>query len=231
MALIKLSNVSKIYKMGDSKVKALDDVSMEVHEGEYVSIMGPSGSGKSTMLNVIGCLDLPTSGDYELNGIAVKTLSDKKLAVARNQMIGFVFQHFYLLSNLTALENVELPMLYGGVDKKVRRERAENALEIVELYERKKHKPSQLSGGQQQRVAIARAIATNPKLILADEPTGALDSKTGVLIMELFEKMNKETGITIVQVTHDRNIALYGKKIYHMLDGKIQEVEVLKNEK
>ena len=226
MPLIQLSDVSKTYHMGDTIVSALDKVNINVEQGEYISIMGPSGSGKSTMLNMIGCLDLPTEGEYILDGNYVKSLSDRQLAIIRNRLIGFVFQNFHLLPNLTAEENVELPLLYAGMDRKQRKEKARDALEIVELSKRRNHKPSQLSGGQQQRVAIARAIASEPKLILADEPTGALDSKTGVMIMEFFQKMHRELGITIVQVTHDSKVAAYGEKIFHMLDGKICKVEV-----
>ena len=187
--------------------------------------MGPSGSGKSTLLNIIGCLDKPTSGIYEIAGRRVEKMGDNELADIRNQLLGFVFQSFHLLPDLNALENVELPLIYRGLGGRERRRRSIEALESVGLGQRLYHRPSQLSGGEQQRVAIARAIVGNPKVILADEPTGALDSKTSETIMEIFCKLNKERGITIVQVTHEKSIALYGQRIYHLLDGKIERVE------
>lgn len=225
MSLLKLHDITKIYQLGDVEVNALAGVSLSIEESEYVSIMGPSGSGKSTLLNILGCLDLPTSGSYTLNDKQVESMSDRELSITRNAMIGFVFQGFHLLSNLSASGNVELPLIYRGLPSKVRKELAENALERVGLKDRIKHLPTQLSGGQQQRVAIARALVTDPKLILADEPTGALDSHTGDSIMHLFQKLNEELGVTIIQVTHDSQVAEYGKKTFHMMDGKIQRIE------
>ncbi|HQA60713.1 MAG TPA: ABC transporter ATP-binding protein, partial [Tepidanaerobacteraceae bacterium] len=198
-----------------------------IEEGEFISIMGPSGSGKSTMLNIIGCLDKPSSGTYEIAGKRVEKLGDGQLAEIRNEFIGFVFQSFHLLPDLTALENVELPLIYRGLIGKERRKKAVEALKSLGLGERIYHRPSQLSGGEQQRVAIARAIVGDPKVILADEPTGALDSKTSETIMEIFQELNNERGITIVQVTHEKSIAEYSKRIYHLLDGKIERIEDL----
>lgn len=229
MSLIELKEIKKYYKNGQIKVKALDDISLNIEDKEFVSIMGPSGSGKSTLLNLIGCLDLPTSGTYQLAGKRVEKMKDWELSEIRNEFIGFVFQKFHLLPNLNAMENVELPLVYRGMRGKDRRKRAEAALESVGLKERMHHLPSQLSGGEQQRVAIARAIAGNPSLILADEPTGALDTNSGNNIMSIFQKLNKDLGITIVQVTHEREIALYGQKIYHVRDGKMEKVEIVEN--
>ncbi|EOD00442.1 ABC transporter ATP-binding protein [Caldisalinibacter kiritimatiensis] len=228
MSLIKLQGVSKAYKRGQVQVKALNNIDLTIENQEFVSIMGPSGSGKSTLLNILGCLDQPTSGTYELLGKRVEKINDWKLSDIRNEYIGFVFQRFHLLSNLNALENVELPLIYRGVWGKERRKKAKEALEAVGLGERIHHLPSQLSGGEQQRVAIARALVGNPSIILADEPTGALDSKSGENIMSIFNRLNQELGITIVQVTHEEDIARYGHKIFRLLDGKIEKIEEVK---
>ena len=227
MPIIKLENISRSYKNGQVVIEALKNINLSIEEGEFISIMGPSGSGKSTMLNIIGCLDKPSSGTYEIAGKRVERLGDGQLAEIRNEFIGFVFQSFHLLPDLTALENVELPLIYRGLIGKERRKKAVEALKSLGLGERIYHRPSQLSGGEQQRVAIARAIVGDPKVILADEPTGALDSKTSETIMEIFQELNNERGITIVQVTHEKSIAEYSKRIYHLLDGKIERIEDL----
>jgi len=227
LPIIKLENISRTYKNGQVVIEALKNINLSIEEGEFISIMGPSGSGKSTMLNIIGCLDKPTSGTYEIAGRRVEKLGDSKLAEIRNELIGFVFQSFHLLPDLNALENVELPLIYRGLSGKERRRRAVEALKSLGLGQRIHHRPSQLSGGEQQRVAIARAIAGDPKLILADEPTGALDSKTSDTIMKIFQELNSQRGITIVQVTHEKRIAEFGKKIYHLLDGEIERVETV----
>ncbi|MCX6022910.1 MAG: ABC transporter ATP-binding protein, partial [Chloroflexi bacterium] len=206
--------------MGDMEVAALRGVDLDIRKGDFVAIMGPSGSGKSTLMNVIGCLDQPTGGSYMLDGNEVAHMRDDDLAVVRNQTIGFVFQGFNLLARTSAVENVELPLLYGR--KNNRRERAYGALERVGLADRAGHKPNELSGGQQQRVAIARAIVTEPSLILADEPTGALDSRTSVEIMALFQELNRDDGITIVLVTHEREIAEHANRVIHIRDGRIE---------
>ncbi len=224
MKTIEFKNVSKIYKMGKIDVTALNDVSFNIEKGEFVAIMGPSGSGKSTMLNLIGCLDAPTSGDYYLDGIDIKRFKDDNLAYIRLEKIGFVFQNFNLLTKLTALENVELPLIYAG-SVKDRRKKALDALRAVGLENRKDHKPIELSGGQQQRVAIARALVNNPSIILADEPTGNLDSKSGKEIMDLLVDLNRK-GITIIMVTHDENVASYAKRVIKLKDGKIVSDEV-----
>lgn len=221
MEIIKMDNVSKLYKSGQIQVEALKDISILIKEKEFVSIMGPSGSGKSTLLNVIGCLDHATSGTYELSGNLVNKLSDAKMSEVRNMFIGFVFQNFHLLPRMDAIRNVEIPLIYRGMNAKKRRELAENALEQVGLKDRMHHLPTQMSGGQQQRVAIARALVGNPSIILADEPTGALDTKTGNLIMELFVELNQKKSMTIVQVTHEEEIAEYGKRIIRLVDGEI----------
>ena len=207
--------------MGDSIVHALDKVSLQIHRGEFVAVMGHSGSGKSTFMNVIGCLDEPTAGTYRLDGIDVSSLSRDALAEIRNQKIGFVFQGFNLLARTTALENVEVPLLYNKDGSKNRRERALEALRTLGLEDRRHHHPNQLSGGQQQRVAIARALVNNAPLILADEPTGNLDTKTSIEIMDLFVRLNEEKKITIVLVTHEPDISTYSKRIIHFLDGKL----------
>lgn len=220
--MININSLSKEYVMGDNKLLALDKVDLSINEGDFVSIMGSSGSGKSTLMNIIGCLDVPSSGNYLFRDNDISTLNSNKLAELRNKDIGFVFQNFNLLPRLNALENVVLPLLYSGLNLKERNRLALEALESVGLKERVKHKPNQLSGGQQQRVSIARAIAGSPKLILADEPTGALDSKTGLEIMKILNDLNSQ-GITIVLVTHEDDIANYGSRIIKMKDGKIIE--------
>lgn len=218
--LIDLKNVSKSYRNGDQELQVLKDVHLEVEEGEFVAIMGPSGSGKSTLMNIIGMLDCPTSGEYYLEGEEVAKLSEKKLAKVRNQQIGFVFQQFFLLSKLNALQNVELPLIYAGVSQSKRKALAEQYLKKVELETRMHHLPSELSGGQKQRVAIARALVNHPSIILADEPTGALDTKTGEQIMELLTELNRE-GKTIIMVTHEPEIAAFAKRQIVIRDGVI----------
>tara|TARA_Y100001968_G_C19418504_1_gene750390 strand:- start:320 stop:1006 length:687 start_codon:yes stop_codon:yes gene_type:complete len=220
-----LEKVSKMYGKDDLIVKALDNVNLEIYKGDYLAVMGASGSGKSTAMNIIGCLDRPSEGIYRLNGVPVENLSDDELAELRNQKLGFVFQQFHLLSDATALENVILPMIYAGVDPIEREERAKNALDKVGLSERVNNRPNQLSGGQQQRVAIARAIINNPTILLADEPTGALDSKTTEDVLDLFDKLHK-SGITIVLVTHEDEVASRAKKIARFKDGKIIELKI-----
>ena len=217
-----LEKISKTYGMGSLKVKALDNINLEIYKGDYLAVMGASGSGKSTAMNIIGCLDRPSEGIYKLNNIPVENLSDDELASMRNQKLGFVFQQFHLLTDATALENVILPMIYAGVNSYQREERAKNALEKVGLSDRINNRPNQLSGGQQQRVAIARAIINNPSILLADEPTGALDSKTTEDVLDLFDKLH-ESGITIVLVTHEDEVANRAKKIARFKDGKIIE--------
>ena len=218
--MINIINLSKEYNLGNNSFLALDKINLHIKAGEFVSIMGSSGSGKSTLMNIIGCLDIPTSGDYEFNESRVSKLSSNQLANLRNKKIGFIFQSFNLLPRLNALENVMLPLLYSGKPADERRSLALSALESVLLNDRVTHRPNQLSGGQQQRVSIARAIVGTPKLILADEPTGALDSKTSLEIMEIMQLLNKK-GITIILVTHETDIAQYGKRIIHMKDGHI----------
>jgi putative ABC transport system ATP-binding protein len=220
--MINITSISKEYVMGDNKLLALNNVDVSINEGEFVSIMGSSGSGKSTLMNIIGCLDVPSHGDYFFRDNNISNYSSNKLAELRNKDIGFIFQNFNLLPRLNALENVTLPLLYSGKSKKVRAELALKALENVGLKDRTHHRPNQLSGGQQQRVSIARAIAGTPKLILADEPTGALDSTTSLEIMKILNDLNKN-GITIVLVTHEDDIAKYGSRIIKMKDGKILE--------
>ena len=220
--MININSISKEYVMGDNKLLALNNVDVSIKEGEFVSIMGSSGSGKSTLMNIIGCLDVPSNGDYYFRDNNISNYSSNKLAELRNKDIGFIFQNFNLLPRLNALENVTLPLLYSGKNVKERTKLSMEALENVGLKDRTHHKPNQLSGGQQQRVSIARAIAGNPKLILADEPTGALDSNTSLEIMKILNDLN-ETGITIVLVTHEDDIAKYGSRIIKMKDGKIVE--------
>ena len=220
-----LENISKTYGKEDLTVKALDSINLEIYKGDYLAVMGASGSGKSTAMNIIGCLDRPSDGVYKLNGIPVEKLSDDELAEIRNQKLGFVFQQFHLLSDATALENVILPMIYAGVEPEQRLERGKNALKKVGLSERMNNRPNQLSGGQQQRVAIARAIINNPAILLADEPTGALDSKTTEDVLDLFDKLH-ESGITIVLVTHEDEVANRAKKIAKFKDGRIVELKV-----
>ena len=220
-----LEKVSKMYGKDELIVKALDNVNLEIYKGDYLAVMGASGSGKSTAMNIIGCLDRPSQGVYKLNGTPVENLSDDELAELRNQKLGFVFQQFHLLSDATALENVLLPMIYAGIDPIEREKRAKNALDKVGLSERVNNRPNQLSGGQQQRVAIARAIINNPAILLADEPTGALDSKTTEDVLDLFDKLH-ESGITIVLVTHEDEVASRAKKIARFKDGKLIELKI-----
>jgi putative ABC transport system ATP-binding protein len=218
--LIEVRDLVKVYTMGETEVRALAGVSADIAEGEYIAVMGPSGSGKSTFMNMLGCLDQPTSGEVRLAGERVSQLEPDRLAQVRNRQIGFVFQHFNLLARTPAVENVELPLVYSGVQKKERLERALRMLERVGLAERAHHHPAQLSGGQQQRVAIARALVTDPLLILADEPTGALDSRTSLEIMALFQALNRQ-GMTVIVVTHENDVARFARRILRFLDGRI----------
>lgn len=218
-AVIDIRNITKVYKMGEMEVHALQGVSLQVHKGEFVSIMGPSGSGKSTMMHILGALDQPTSGEYYLDGVNVAELDDTELAKIRNQKIGFVFQAFNLLKRTSALRQVELPMIYAGAAN--RRKRAREALEAVMLGDRLGHMPSELSGGQQQRVAIARAIVNNPAIILADEPTGNLDSRSGTEVLKIFQQLNRERGITTVFVTHDAFVARHTERVIMLRDGQL----------
>ena len=218
--MISLKHIDKTYTQGSLEFPILKDINIEIQDGEFVSIMGPSGSGKSTLMNIIGCLDRPTNGEYILNSTNILQANDEQLALIRNKHIGFVFQQFHLLPRLTAAANVELPLIYGGVRKKERRERALEALERVGLSDRVLHLPNQLSGGQKQRVAIARAIANQPAFILADEPTGALDTKSGEQIMNIFTQLNKE-GTTVIVVTHDQEVAAYTSRRILLRDGEI----------
>ena len=222
--MIELENVSKVYQMGDIEVHALRGVSLHIDRGECLTIMGPSGSGKSTLMNVMGCLDLPTEGRYHLNGQDVSQLNDTQLARIRNKEIGFVFQMFNLLARTTALRQVEMPLMYAGVGSRKRRKRAREALESVGLGDRVGHKPDELSGGEQQRVAIARALVTGPSIIMADEPTGNLDTKSGQEILRIFKRLN-EQGITVIFVTHDAETAAYSKRAIHLRDGLIERDE------
>ena len=228
MSLIEINNIIKTYSTGDSFFNALDGVSLSVENGEFVAIMGASGSGKSTFMNMLGCLDKPTSGSYHLDGVDVMKLNADELAEIRNIKIGFVFQGFNLISRTSAIENVELPMIYKGVPKEERIERAREALRIVGLSKRENHHPNQMSGGQQQRVAIARAIVNDAPIILADEPTGNLDTKTSIEVMDFFVKLNEESGKTIILVTHEPDIAEYSKRIVRFQDGNIRSDEVRK---
>lgn len=221
MHLIEMRAVNRFYRVGDQLVKALDGVDMLIEHGEYVAIMGPSGSGKSTTMNLIGCLDLPTSGSYRLDGHEVTGLTDDQLAWLRNHKIGFVFQNFNLIPKMSALENVEMPLIYSGVGVKERRERAHLMLEQVGLASRERNRPNELSGGQQQRVAIARALVNHPALLLADEPTGALDSKTTEDILELFTQLH-EAGNTVVIVTHEENVGAHAERIIRFRDGRVE---------
>lgn len=218
--MIEINHVNKIYQNGIIEVQALDDINLRIAAGEFVAVMGPSGSGKSTLMNILGCLDRPTSGSYQLQGLETATLNDDQLAEIRNQKIGFVFQTFNLLPRNTAIQNVELPMIYAGVDKTRRRREALHALEMVGLANRASHYPNELSGGQKQRIAIARALINHPAIILADEPTGSLDSVSGRDIMALLQALNRQA-ITIILVTHDFTIARYAKRAVHFHDGRI----------
>lgn len=220
MPLIELTDINKVYKIGDNEVNALKDINLKIDKHEFVAIIGPSGSGKSTLMNIIGCLDTPTSGSYKLNGLEIGEYDDNALSAIRNKTIGFVFQKFNLLNKLNALENVELPLVYQGVSNKERRERAIEALKTVGLLNRMNHTPMELSGGQQQRVAIARALVTNPPVILADEPTGNLDSHTGAEVLEMIKELNVR-GNTVVLITHDPNVARQAKRVVHIIDGRI----------
>jgi putative ABC transport system ATP-binding protein len=227
--VIRLENIVKTYDLGEVQVHALRGVSLEVYPGEFVAVMGASGSGKSTLMNIIGCLDKPTRGHYFLDGKDVSGLTKRELAKIRSQKIGFVFQQFNLLSRTSALENVELPTIYAGVAIEERERRARESLQRVGLAEREGHFPSQLSGGQQQRVAIARALVNNPSLLLADEPTGNLDSRTSVEIMDIFQKLNDEHGLTVVIVTHEQDIAQYAKRALEFRDGKMKKDVVIQS--
>lgn len=222
--MIRLTNICKYYQVGDDRVRALDHANLHIKPQEFVSIIGPSGSGKSTMMNIIGCLDVADAGEYLLDGLPIESYSENELAKIRNEKIGFVFQQFNLIPKLTAEENVELPLIYQKVSKAERHQRVREALERVNLWGRTKHLPTELSGGQQQRVAIARAIVTKPKLILADEPTGALDSKTSQEIIDIFHDLHAQ-GNTIVLITHDNGIARQAERSIHILDGRITEVK------
>ena len=221
MEILKLTDICKDYMQGKEPVRVLKNINLTVHKGDYLAIMGPSGSGKTTLMNLIGCLDVPTSGTYELEGENLQDLTDDRLADIRNKHIGFVFQSFHLLPKMDALENVALPLLYAGVPLKERQQRAEEALKAVGLEERIHFMPNQLSGGQCQRVAIARAMVGKPTMLLADEPTGALDTKSGNQIMEIFRKLSEE-GMTIIMITHEQSIAECADKIYHILDGELR---------
>ena len=228
--IIQLKNITKFYQVGEEKVHALDGVSIQIQKNEYVAIMGPSGSGKSTLMNIIGCLDTPTSGLYELNNTNVSDMNDNQLAKIRNKEIGFVFQTFNLLARSNVLHNVELPLIYGGIGSLERKKLARAAIERVGLTDRIHHKPNELSGGQRQRVSIARALVTQPSILLADEPTGNLDTKTGDEIMMLFDILHKE-GNTIILVTHEEDIALHAHRRIRLRDGKMEVDEPIKNRK
>ena len=223
--VIRIRDLTKTYRMGDVAVEALRGISMDIWPGEMLAIMGPSGSGKSTLMNIVGCLDVPTSGTYELDGRDVSKLNDDQLAGIRCRRIGFVFQSFNLLARTSAMANVELPLIYAGIRGRARRDRAREALSLVGLGDRLSHKPNELSGGQQQRVAIARALINRPAMILADEPTGNLDSKTSVELMQLFQQLNQDQGITVVFVTHDPETAAYCRRIVHVRDGLVERDE------
>tara|TARA_Y100000748_G_scaffold251584_1_gene216775 strand:- start:1533 stop:2222 length:690 start_codon:yes stop_codon:yes gene_type:complete len=222
--IIAIRSVSKIYQLGETVVKALDNVSLSIYDNDYISIMGPSGSGKSTLMNIIGCLDVPTKGDYKFNSELISEMNDNQLAKIRNQKIGFVFQTFNLLPKLNAMQNVEVPLIYSSLGKRDRTERAEEALSIVGLQDRMTHKPNELSGGQRQRVAIARALVNKPSIILADEPTGNLDSKSGNDILKFFAKLHN-AGNTIIMVTHEESVAKLSKRRIDIFDGKIARDE------
>ncbi|MGO4436792.1 ABC transporter ATP-binding protein [Rhizobium sp. RAF56] len=220
--IVEFRNVSKVYGSGEAEIRALDGVDFSIREHEFVAIMGPSGSGKSTAMNILGCLDVPTAGDYVFQGLMTTGFEREQLTLLRRHMLGFVFQGFNLLARTSAVENVELPLIYRGMAAGERRRRAREALAVVGLSGREHHKPQELSGGQQQRVAIARAIVTNPALLLADEPTGNLDTRTSVEIMDLVTRLNREQGITVVMVTHEPDIAAYARRLLHFTDGKLE---------
>ncbi len=223
-AFFHMRDVCKAYRLGDEDVPVLKNVCLDIAQGEYLSVLGPSGSGKSTLMNIVGCLDTPTSGEYVLQGEAVEDLDEKELSRIRSRQIGFIFQNSQMLARLDAMKNVELPLIYAGVRPRERARRAAEMLEKVGLSDRMHHKPSQLSGGQKQRVAIARALVTHPTLLLADEPTGALDQRTGQQIMELFSQLNAD-GHTIMMITHDLNIAKHARRVVHIIDGVLTEAE------
>lgn len=223
--ILNMQNISKSYYMGEEEIEVLHNINLTIHSGEFLSLLGPSGSGKSTMMNIIGCLDVPSVGKYFLSGNDTEDLNEIELAKIRNKEIGFVFQSFQLLPRMTALQNVELPMIYSGLSSSERNKRAKAILERIGLSDKMRNLPNQLSGGQQQRVAIARALVTQPTILLADEPTGALDQKTGVQVMELFEELNKD-GRTIIMITHDKDIARHAKRVVNILDGCLTEQEV-----
>lgn len=225
--IIELKDVWKTYTMGDTKVHALRGINLQVKDGEFLSIMGPSGSGKSTAMNMIGCLDIPTTGMVKLDGTNIASLSESRLAQIRGERIGFIFQKFNLINTLTAKENVMLPMMFQGVEREEREKKAEELLELVDLQERMNHRPNELSGGQQQRVAIARSLAVSPTVILADEPTGNLDSKTGGTVIEFLKKLHKK-GTTVIMVTHDENTAKHADRVEYLKDGKIVNKKELK---
>jgi putative ABC transport system ATP-binding protein len=223
--ILSMQDICKSYYLGDEELKVLRDVDLTLHQGDFLSVLGPSGSGKSTLMNIIGCLDIPTSGKYTLTGNDISDLDETDLARIRNKEIGFIFQSFYLLPRLSALQNVELPLVYSGLSPSERRNRATQMLERVGLEDKMRNLPNQLSGGQQQRVAIARALVTEPSILLADEPTGALDQGTGLQIISLFEELNHD-GKTIIIITHDSNIAGHARRIAHILDGRLTEKEM-----
>jgi putative ABC transport system ATP-binding protein len=222
--IIRTQNLTRVYMMGAEEVHALKGIDLEIQKGDYVAIMGPSGSGKSTLMNLIGCLDTPTSGEYWLNGRAVSELTDDELAAVRNEEVGFVFQSFHLLPRYSALENVQLPLVYSNISREERMVRAREALAAVDLTDRMAHRPNQLSGGQRQRVAIARALINHPSILLADEPTGNLDTKTGLEILSLFDKLH-QSGNTIITVTHESDVAARARRVIHLRDGKIERDE------
>lgn len=226
--IIKLENVWKIYHVGDSQVNALDNINLEIYQGEFVAIQGPSGSGKSTAMNMVGCLDVPTKGKIFLEGKDISELTESELAQLRGQKIGFVFQQFNLINTLSAIENIALPMTFQGKTIEERTKQAKKILASLDLKERGEHKPNELSGGQQQRIAIARALANDPDIVLADEPTGNLDSKTGKYIMDLLIRLNKEKNKTIIMVTHDNQLSKYAQKIFYLKDGKITNIKINK---
>lgn len=224
MVMIELINVTKVYKTGRFEVIALNNVSMKIEDGEFIAIMGPSGSGKTTLLNLIGCLDKPTKGKIIIDGIDTSQLTDKQLTEFRRDKIGFIFQQYYLIPTLTALENVELPMIFKGIPRSERIRRAKELLSLVGLEREMNRMPNELSGGQQQRVAIARALANNPSILLCDEPTGNLDRKSGKVVMDLIKKLNEERGVTVVLVTHDADVARYAERVVRIVDGRITDV-------
>lgn len=224
MVMIELVNVTKVYKTGRFEVIALNNVSMKIEDGEFIAIMGPSGSGKTTLLNLIGCLDKPTKGKIIIDGIDTSQLTDKQLTEFRRDKIGFIFQQYYLIPTLTALENVELPMIFKGIPRSERIRRAKELLSLVGLEREMNRMPNELSGGQQQRVAIARALANNPSILLCDEPTGNLDRKSGKVVMDLIKKLNEERGVTVVLVTHDAEVARYAERVVRIVDGRITDV-------